>query len=119
MKAVLISIQPIWCERIARGEKRVIITKRKPTLETPFKCYIYCTKKTRKDGLGDYVFYEDEKGFIEENGVRFSPLRTSKVIGEFVCDRIDEYKNNFCAWRDKNGKQFDVGKLLSDACKTG
>lgn len=90
-KAVLISIQPKWCELIASGKKTVEVRKSKPTVEMPFKCYIYCTKKTRKDDLGDYVLYEDEKGFIEENGVRFSPFRASKVIGEFICDKIDDY----------------------------
>ena len=90
MKAVMISIQPKWCELIASGKKTVEVRKSAPKLETPFKCYIYCTKKARKDDLGDYVLYEDENGFVEENGVRFSPLRASRVIGEFVCDEIDE-----------------------------
>ena len=42
-KAVLISIRPKWCEKIANGEKTVEVRKTKPYLETPFKCYIYCT----------------------------------------------------------------------------
>ena len=115
-KAILISIQPKWCELIASGKKKIEVRKNKPTLETPFKCYIYCTKKTRKNDLGDYVLYEDKKGFIEENGVRFSPLRTSRVIGEFICDRVDEYRNYGFALRDKNDEVFDVGQLLSNAC---
>lgn len=44
MKAILIPIQPLDCELISKRKKRVIVTKRKPTLETPFKCYIYETR---------------------------------------------------------------------------
>ena len=43
-KAVLISIQPKWCELIASGKKTVEVRKTKPKLETPFKCYIYATR---------------------------------------------------------------------------
>lgn len=35
MKAVLISIRPKWCEKIASGEKTVEVRKTKPKLETP------------------------------------------------------------------------------------
>ena len=44
MKSVLISIQPKWCELIANGKKTVEVRKTRPKLETPFKCYIYCTQ---------------------------------------------------------------------------
>ena len=44
MKAVLISIHPEWCEKIASGEKTLEVRKNRPKLETPFKCYIYRTK---------------------------------------------------------------------------
>lgn len=61
MKAVMISIQPKWCELICSGKKTLEVRKTKPKLETPFKCYIYETK-------GNYG--------------------SGKVIGEFVCDGI-------------------------------
>lgn len=82
-KAVLISIQPKWCELIASGEKTVEVRKTKPKLETPFKCYIYCTEKDY-----DKIFCVDKfmhKVFLNGNGKQ-------KVIGEFVCDRITEYE---------------------------
>ncbi len=41
MKAVMLSIRPKWCDRIATGEKTIEIRKSKPKLEPPFKCYIY------------------------------------------------------------------------------
>lgn len=45
-RAVLISIRPEWCEKIADGEKTIEVRKTRPKLETPFRCYIYRTKGT-------------------------------------------------------------------------
>lgn len=43
MKSVILSIRPNWCEKIISGKKTIEIRKTKPKIETPFKCYIYCT----------------------------------------------------------------------------
>ena len=46
MKAVLLSIQPVWCSKIVLKEKTVEVRKTKPEGVKPqFKCYIYCTKE--------------------------------------------------------------------------
>ena len=42
-KAVLISIRPKWVEKIVNGEKTIEVRKTRPKMNTPFKCYIYCT----------------------------------------------------------------------------
>lgn len=77
MKAVMLSIRPKWCNKIASGEKVIEIRKNRPRLETPFKCYIYCTIS------GSQIFLRDgSKG----NG---------NVIGEFICDRIEEFESEF------------------------
>ena len=73
MKSVLISIQPKWCELIASGKKTVEVRKTRPKLDTPFKCYIYCTQGKLKD-----------LGVIGETMYR----KRMKVIGEFMCDEI-------------------------------
>ena len=88
-RAVLLSIQPKWCELIASGKKTVEVRKTKPKLETPFKCYIYETKDAHFEHIG--VHYADGQDFIHHIG---------KVIGEFVCGRIDRIgkrggNNNF------------------------
>lgn len=71
--AVLISIHPKWCEKIARGEKTIEVRKTRPKQDTPFKCYIYCT----------------------QSGVAIGAWgKHGKVIGEFTCDRIDEYDDD-------------------------
>lgn len=66
-KAVLISIRPKWCEKIASGEKTIEVRKTKPKLETPFKAYIYCS---------------------QGNDARRLRGSWGKIIGEFTCDRI-------------------------------
>ncbi len=71
MKSVLISIQLKWCELIASGKKTVEVRKTRPKIDTPFKCYIYCTKD--RHGWFDFL-----------NKVRLD----GKVIGEFMCDDI-------------------------------
>ncbi len=76
-KAVLISIRPKWVEKIANGEKTIEVRKTKPKLETPFKCYIYCT-------LPKYP-HED---FIATDYPRPQFYGGGKVIGEFTCERI-------------------------------
>lgn len=48
MQAVMLSIKPKWCELIAKSQKTVEVRKTKPKLKPPFKCYIYCTKASKK-----------------------------------------------------------------------
>ena len=86
MKSVLISIQPKWCELIASGKKTVEVRKTKPKLETPFKCYIYCTID----------------GGVKGDMLVRSKLICGKVIGEFVCDWVV----GTCPWRLKGKTGF-------------
>lgn len=66
-KSVMLSVRPKWCEKIASGEKTIEVRKTRPKLDTPFKCYIYCT----------------------QSGVALGAWgKHGKVIGEFTCDRI-------------------------------
>lgn len=82
MKSVLISIQPRWCELIATGEKTLEVRKTRPKLETPFKCYIYCTK------AGELLSYSSYCGF-DMDDFRKDFRANGNIIGEFTCDRID------------------------------
>ena len=93
MKAVLISIQPRWCELIASGKKTVEVRKTAPKLEPPFKCYIYCTKD--KKGW----FHFGKKARLDGN-----------IICEFVCDGIDEFTPT------EKGVAFKRFKALHDTC---
>lgn len=76
-KAIMLSIRPKWVEKIASGEKTIEVRKTKPKLETPFKCYIYCTlpKYPHEDFIAtDYPMPQFYGG--------------GKVVGEFTCDQI-------------------------------
>ena len=90
MKEVLISIKPKWCELIANGQKTIEVRKTKPKLETPFKCYIYCTKSEllTKSHYNGKIYVATSKKYqnsLEHNG---NITLSGKVIGEFVCDKI-------------------------------
>lgn len=105
-KAVMISIRPKWCEKIARGEKTVEVRKTRPKLETPFKCYIYCTQASVRYQTicGCHVLNSDELYRHPEQGIKYGDsielmlcenytkdnFLNGKVIGEFTCDRIYE-----------------------------
>lgn len=79
-KAVLLSVQPRWCERMAYGEKTDEIRKDRPKLETPFKCYIYETL-----GLWNFPILR-HLGLAEL--IHKLMVGKGKAIGEFVCDSI-------------------------------
>lgn len=129
MKSILLSIKPKYVELIANGEKTIEVRKTKPTIETPFKCYIYCTKLKDKYhilGRRDYA-----GKFIRFDG---------KIIGEFICDRIEKhttelndgdcYEDIRLIWVDDDSEEdFEVittnerdnsdnCTLLKDACLT-
>lgn len=91
MKSILISIRPQWCEKIVSGKKTIEVRKTAPK-EVPFKAYVYVTKD-KPYLYGDMPikeFYLDNEGYKggECNGIK---LCNGKVIGEFICDKIDKY----------------------------
>ncbi len=87
MKSVLMSIRPKWCNLIASGKKTIEVRKTKPNIETPFKCYIYCTS-VKNLTLGEYVkVHQKTCGKIDD--------WNEKVIGEFVCSEIAEFESEF------------------------
>ena len=93
MKAVLMSIQPKWCELIASGKKTVEVRKTKPKLETPFKCYIYCTNGDSLNYLRHSYFDNYQKFWVDNKAFGANVARANgKIIGEFVCDKITEYE---------------------------
>lgn len=93
--AILMSIQPKWCELIANGIKTVEVRKTVPKLNTPFKVYMYCTQTVIN---GDIVLAKSEeirtlfpnkqvvginKGFAAKADLSIR----GKVFGEFVCEK--------------------------------
>ena len=101
MKAVLISTQSKWVEKIANRKKTIEVRKTAPK-QVPFKCYIYCTSAKPylyKEANPPFELFLDSelykgKGYDDR-------LFSGKVIGEFVCDKIIE-------WQYDKGHQYYV-----------
>ncbi len=107
-KAVVASIQDVWCEKIfsSRHQKCVEIRKNRPKLQTPFKVFVYCTKQPAgKDTLwlatpdevvsdgeaaGDLVWVG--KDLVYTAGLLGLVSVNGTVLGEFTCDRIEEFR---------------------------
>lgn len=98
MKSVLISIQPKWCELIASGKKTVEVRKSVPKLETPFKCYIYQSYGKKRNSFSRQI----QKYFNQ-----------GKVIGEFVCDRVDVFQIE-----GAKGVRFKRFSAFAETCMT-
>lgn len=98
MKSVLISIKPKYCELIAAGKKTIEVRKTKPRIETPFKCYIYCTLPKERYSIGQGNYAYSDNLYLCDNKVKFgegfedigneTTSLNGKIIGEFVCDEI-------------------------------
>ncbi len=90
-KAVLISIRPKWCQKIMEGRKTIEVRKTRPKMDTPFKCYIYCTEG--RPDLNIPISQERlMRDYLETGSMKSlnCPLGNGKVIGEFICDRVYE-----------------------------
>ncbi len=103
-KAVLISIRPEWVKKILDGEKTLEVRKNRPNMETPFKCYIYCTNSGVAMGMWG---------------------KQGKVVGEFVCDKITWLTHiGFSGLPGirlaavKNGGTIDASFDFSESCLT-
>ena len=138
MKAVLLSVKPKWCKLIFSGEKTIEVRKTAPKLETPFTVYVYCTKErmTRVPSMYAYL-HKNEPGACAEYGtietwgeigdVIVNPHLASKhvsfgmhgkVIGEFVCDKVDqiiEATAGIC-FADKDFNILDGENELKKTC---
>lgn len=84
-KAVLFSIHPKWCEKIVNGNKTIEVRKTRPKLDTPFKCYIYCTLQ----GCNEFFRVDLGRDVAKWNRGKWAD-RKGNVICEFICDRIYE-----------------------------
>ena len=116
MQSVLISIRPQWCELIANGKKTIEVRKSRPKLETPFKCYIYCTLGSKhlclmqNEGGVNLIACCDWTTALPFGGA----ISNGKVIGEFVCDRYIGWGVN-----PLDGLYMIFPNELAAACLTG
>lgn len=104
-RAVLISIQPKWCAMITQGKKILEVRKNRPKIETPFKCYIYCTKdKANHFWIGKRYSYVDDHSHNA-----FDKDGNGRIIGEFVCSDIETLPPNTI---------FNAPALYAQSCMT-
>lgn len=104
-RAVLISIQPKWCAMITQGKKILEVRKNRPKIETPFKCYIYCTKdKANHFWIGKRYSYVDDRSHNA-----FDKDGNGRIIGEFVCSDIETLPPNTV---------FNAPALFAQSCMT-
>lgn len=89
MKSILLSIKPKYVELIASGQKTIEVRKTAPQ-EVPFKAYIYCTYGNPKEN--------------------YALSKRGEVIGEFICDKVDEYPYDYC-----DGVDIDDDTILETA----
>lgn len=103
MKAVMKSVSPRICEKVANGDCTILVSKTAPKCGLPFKCYIYCTSAKPylyKEANPPFELFLDSelykgKGYDDR-------LFSGKVICEFVCDRIDEIYQCNSGWVKEN-----------------
>lgn len=97
-KAVLISIHPRWCEKIASGEKTIEIRKTRPKQDMPFKCYIYCTNIRPFLVWGDvfrgdwFTEFTQISGYSRAEADKIWDVFNGHIAGEFTCDQIYEIR---------------------------
>lgn len=117
----MLSIKPYWCEKIANGEKTIEVRKTKPNIKVPFKCYIYCTQPQRplthlyriseemqKKCNIDYEFTTVDHN---KDSLFWGGELNEKVIGEFICDKIDtRYIDSLI------GSPVEFEQVLNNAC---
>ena len=116
-KAVLISIRPKWVEKIANGEKTIEVRKTKPKLDTPFKCYIYCTRDKHLAFMQNQtdtnlIACMDVDAAIPVGGA----IGNGRVVGEFTCDRIYKIDKDSTDFLFKAGGLSVYKKAAEEKC---
>ncbi len=86
---ILISIQPTWVEKIFNKIKVIDVRKTKPKSEPPFKCLIYCSNNKSIVLNSDH----EAQKFWTEKSSGDKHFYNGKVVGEFICDKIESYIN--------------------------
>ena len=102
MRAIMKSVSPRICEKVANGDCTILVSKTVPKFDLPFKGYICCTNAK------PYLYREANPPFklfldsdlYEGNGYD-DRLFSGKVIGDFICDEIIE-------WQYDSGHQYYV-----------
>ena len=120
MKAIMISIQPQYVEKILNGEKTIEIRKTMPKCELPCKVYIYCTmgkntivyveRKGEKDWYGNIAKNTMIVTRPKYDYMNYTNETLGKVIAEFMLNKVDILERDLNDWLPKN--RYDVSNDL-------
>lgn len=119
--AVLISIQPYWCQNICYriGEyaedlpifkKGVEIRKTRPKIETPFKAYIYCTKDKK------HTFFPPISQQVLNETPHIDRRGNGKVIGEFICNDIAKIIKDGSRFIAEGRTEAETNRIARSSC---
>ena len=118
MKAIMISIQPQWVEKILNGEKTIEIRKTIPKCELPCKVYIYCTKDTRKILAGapfvekSWTCWNRQSWSAQEKKDCGYGKYNGKVVAEFTLNHYNKFDYDGLIFHDMK----DI--ILEHSCLT-
>ena len=131
MKAIMISIQPQWVEKILNGEKTIEIRKTIPKCELPVKVYIYCTMPNKQENrkphswevvwlttvVAEFTLNEVEKFEVFENGSvqnwNAYDLEKSCLTYDQIANYVGHCKAGY-AWHIDDLKIYETPKELSE-----
>ena len=131
MKKVLMPLSPQECERVFNGEQTILVRKRVPKCDTPFEVLAYCTMPKERWSVGHQIFFNDTLYTLPTGELKIGDaleLRADwlgkydannflngKVIGSFICDRIDEIEPDLEYYSD--GYDIDDDRI-AETCLT-
>lgn len=128
---ILLSVHPKYCELIFSGKKTIEVRRNRPKLEPPFEVLVYCTMPKERWRVGHQIFHNDTLYTLPTGELKTGDaleLRADwlgkynednflngKVIGSFICDRIDEIEPDLEYYSD--GYDIDDDRL-AETCLT-
>lgn len=108
----MLTLYPNWCESIVEGEQTIVITKQRPLLKKPFRCYIYCAKS--RSGHKRYTLSPFGYLFSEKPLGCATEIAEGKVIGEFVCKHIERIiPDDVTGEYDTNGTGMSQEEIMT------
>lgn len=115
MKAILLSVQPQWVEKILNREKTIEIRKTKPNIELPCKVYIYCSYSKRPMNLCCYSLNSGNYKLMnkEEYDKDFAFSVNGRVVAEFTLKNIVNFDIESLVFMGKEKE------LMQKACLGG
>lgn len=100
MRAVMKSVPPQICEKVANGDCTVLVSKTAPKCEVPFKGYIYAAKSNKflldQDADGVMFCWDKEEHYYPfKHETEHEELFNGHIIGECIVDKIIEWQYDF------------------------